>query len=153
MDAIPSDGRSVPSTRRPADGAPVQHLRSAMAAAHATILICEDEPSLRELVKASLEGAYEFAEAEDGERALELARELEPDLLVLDVMMPRLDGLAVLRALRADERLRESRVIVLTAQPMTRHDAEELGADRVLDKPFAPDDLAAAVEEVLAQRR
>jgi CheY-like chemotaxis protein len=124
-----------------------------MAHAHATILICEDEPSLRELVKASLEGDYEFAEAEDGVVALQLARELEPDLLVLDVMMPRLDGLAVLRELRADERLRDSRVIVLTAQPMTREEAVALGADRVLDKPFTPDDLAAAVKEVLAEPR
>ena len=124
-----------------------------MGDARATILICEDEPSLRELVKASLEGGYEFVEAEDGVRSLELARELEPDLLVLDVMMPRLDGLAVLRELRADERLANLRVIVLTAQPMTRQDAIDLGADRVLDKPFAPDELAAAVKEVLAEER
>ena len=124
-----------------------------MGDAHATILICEDEPSLRVLIKASLEGGYAFAEAEDGVRALALARRLEPDLIVLDVMMPRLDGLTVLRELRTDERLRDCRVIVLTAQPMTREDAMELGADRVLDKPFAPDDLAAAVEEVLAEER
>jgi CheY-like chemotaxis protein len=124
-----------------------------MGDARPTILICEDEPSLRELVKASLGGGYDFVEAEDGVRSLELAREVEPDLVVLDVMMPRLDGLAVLRELRNDERLGGSRVIVLTAQPMTRDEAVELGADRVLDKPFAPDDLAAAVEEVLAEER
>jgi CheY-like chemotaxis protein len=124
-----------------------------MGDARATILICEDEPSLRELVKASLESGYDFVEAEDGVRSLELAREFEPDLVILDVMMPRLDGLAVLRELRADERLAGSRVIILTAQPMTRQDAMDLGADRVLDKPFAPDDLATAVEEVLAEQR
>jgi CheY-like chemotaxis protein len=124
-----------------------------MGDARPTILICEDEPSLRELVKASLGGGYDFVEAEDGVRSLELAREVEPDLVVLDVMMPRLDGLAVLRELRNDDRLGGARVIVLTAQPMTRDEAVELGADRVLDKPFAPDDLAAAVEEVLAEER
>ena len=57
-----------------------------------TILICDDEPALRELVRASLADGYRFAEASDGVIALELARELEPDAVILDLMLPRLGG-------------------------------------------------------------
>ena len=65
-----------------------------------TILICEDEPALRELVRASLDGGYRFAEASDGYAALKLAQELVPDAVVLDLMLPGLSGLDVLAGLR-----------------------------------------------------
>jgi DNA-binding NarL/FixJ family response regulator len=58
-----------------------------------TILICEDEPALRELVRASLDGGYRFAEASDGYVALKLAQELVPDAVILDLMLPGLSGL------------------------------------------------------------
>ena len=118
----------------------------------ATVLICEDEPSLRELIRISLDGPYRFAEARDGEESLELARSLKPDVVILDVMMPRRSGLEVLAELRRDEEFADTRVIVLTAQPATREEALRGGADIVMVKPFEPEQIAAAVEEVLSQR-
>jgi two-component system alkaline phosphatase synthesis response regulator PhoP len=125
----------------------------AMAGFLATVLICEDEPALRELIRVSLVGPYEFAEADDGEESLAAARRLQPDLVILDVMMPRRTGIEVLAELRKDEALASTPVIVLTAQPETREEALQTGADRVIDKPFVPDEISSAVEEVLAGRR
>jgi CheY-like chemotaxis protein len=123
-----------------------------MAGFLATVLICDDEPSLRELIRISLDGPYEFVEADDGEESLELARSVRPDVVILDMMMPRLSGLEVLSALRQEEELADMRVIVLTAQPATREQALQAGADIVMVKPFEPERIAAAVEEVLEDR-
>jgi len=123
-----------------------------MAGFLATVLICDDEPSLRELIRISLDGPYEFVEADDGEESLELARSVRPDVIILDLMMPRLNGLEVLKAMRQDEALAHTRVIVLTAQPATREEALRAGADVVMVKPFEPEQIAAAVEEVLTNR-
>ena len=126
---------------------------SRMAGSLATVLICDDEPSLRELIRISLDGPYEFVEADDGEESLELARRVRPDVVILDMMMPRLTGLEVLSALRQEEELADTPVIVLTAQPATREQALEGGADVVMVKPFEPKEIVAAVEEILADRR
>jgi DNA-binding response OmpR family regulator len=123
-----------------------------MAGYLATVLICDDEPSLRELIRVSLDGPYEFLEADDGEQSLELARRARPDVVILDMMMPRRSGLEVLMAMRNDKDLAETRVIVLTAQPAARDDALRAGADVVMVKPFEPEQITAAVEEVLADR-
>jgi CheY-like chemotaxis protein len=124
-----------------------------MAGSLATVLICDDEPSIRELIRVSLDGPYRFAEANDGAESLELARRLRPDVVILDMMMPRLNGLEVLAELRQDEGFSGTAVIVLTAQPGTREEALRQGADRVMVKPFEPQQITAAVEEVLAERR
>jgi len=124
-----------------------------MAGFLATVLICDDEPSLRELIRVSLDGPYSFAEADDGEKSLEVARRLRPDVIILDMMMPRLSGLEVLSEIRGDRRLAETPVIVLTAQPSTKEEALRSGADIVMVKPFEPAQITAAVEEVLAGRR
>ncbi len=116
----------------------------------ATVLICEDEPALRELIRVSLDGRYEFAEADDGLECLEVAREVRPDIIVLDMMLPGRNGIDVLRELRRDSDLAGTPVLVLTAQPGTRDDALREGANLVMDKPFDPDDISAAVKEVLA---
>jgi DNA-binding response OmpR family regulator len=124
-----------------------------MAGFLATVLICDDEPSLRELIRISLDGPYSFAEADDGEKSLEIARRLRPDVVILDMMMPRLSGLEVLSEIRGDRALAETAVIVLTAQPSTKEEALRCGADIVMVKPFEPEEITAAVEEVLAGRR
>jgi CheY-like chemotaxis protein len=124
----------------------------AMAGFLATVLICDDEPSLRELIRISLDGPYRFVEADDGEAALELARRERPDVVILDMMMPRRSGLEVLSALRQEPELAAIPVVVLTAQPGTREQALREGADRVMVKPFEPEQITAAVEEVLAER-
>jgi DNA-binding response OmpR family regulator len=123
-----------------------------MAGFLATVLICDDEPSLRELIRVSLDGPYRFVEADDGEESLEIARRLRPDVVILDMMMPRRSGLEVLTALRGEAALADTAVIVLTAQPATREQALEEGADVVMVKPFEPEQISAAVEEVLAER-
>ena len=124
-----------------------------MAGSLATVLICDDEPSLRELIRISLDGPYEFVEADDGEESLELARRVRPDVVILDMMMPRRSGLEVLTALRQEEGLADTPVIVLTAQPATREQALSAGADVVMVKPFEPAQIAAAVRGVLAEKQ
>jgi len=124
-----------------------------MAGGIATVLICDDEPSLRELIRVSLIGPYRFAEADDGEQSLALARQLRPEVMILDMMMPRRSGLEVLAEIRQDEALSNTAVIVLTAQPGTREEALRQGADLVMVKPFEPEQITAAVEGVLAERR
>jgi CheY-like chemotaxis protein len=116
------------------------------------ILICDDEVAMRLLVRVVLDGGYEFGEAPDGFSALELARRLKPDLVVLDVMLPGADGLVLLERLRADPDLRDTRVIVLTASPDVEEAARAAGADRFFMKPFEPDDLKQAVAELLGSR-
>jgi DNA-binding response OmpR family regulator len=123
-----------------------------MAGFLATVLICDDEPSLRELIRVSLDGPYRFVEADDGEESLELARRERPDVVILDMMMPRLNGLEVLSELRREKELADTAIIVLTAQPATREEALRGGADVVMVKPFEPAEITAAVEEVLAER-
>jgi DNA-binding response OmpR family regulator len=123
-----------------------------MAGFLATVLICDDEPSLRELIRVSLDGPYRFVEADDGEESLEIARRLRPDVVILDMMMPRRNGLEVLSALRSEKEFSDTRIIVLTAQPASREEALREGADVVMIKPFEPDQISAAVKEVLAEK-
>jgi DNA-binding response OmpR family regulator len=125
----------------------------AMTGARATVLICDDEPSIRELIRVSLDGEYSFAEADDGEQSLEIARRIRPDVVILDMMMPRRSGFEVLTEIRRDEALSGARVIVLTAQPAARDKALRHGADMVIVKPFEPRQITAAVEDVLADQR
>lgn len=115
-----------------------------------TILICDDEPALRELVRATLSDGYRFAEASDGLLALELAHELEPDAVILDLMLPRLGGLEVLAQLQDDEQLRTVPVLVITAWNETREDVLAAGASGFVTKPFDPDVLRTAVEGLLS---
>ncbi|HUH15236.1 MAG TPA: response regulator [Gaiellaceae bacterium] len=121
----------------------------------ARVLICDNEDVLRALVRASLEeGDYEFLEAEDGEEAVELARREQPDLIVLDMMMPGKSGLEVLRELRTTPGVAETPVVMLTAraQALDREAAEQAGADHFVPKPFSPRELAELVASSLDRR-
>jgi CheY-like chemotaxis protein len=115
-----------------------------------TILICDDEPALRELIRASMDDGYEFAEASDGIIAMELAREVSPDIVILDLMLPRLSGLEVLARMNEDEQLRDVPVLVITAWNETREDVLAAGADDFVAKPFDPEDLRSAVKRLVA---
>jgi DNA-binding response OmpR family regulator len=113
------------------------------------ILVVDDETNLRHTVGYALrrEG-YEVASAEDGEKALELFRSSRPDLVVLDVMLPRMDGLAVCRAIRRES---DVPVIMLTARD-TELDTVvglEVGADDYLTKPFSMVELVARIRAML----
>src|SRR5215813_12692126 len=111
--------RSTPF--RQLDGWPTMERRK-------TILICDDEPALRELIRASMGDGFEFAEASDGIIAMELAREVTPDLVILDLMLPRLSGLEVLPPLNDHDGQRAVPVLVITACNETREHVLPAGA-------------------------
>jgi CheY-like chemotaxis protein len=117
-----------------------------------TILICEDEESLRELVRVALGPSYDYVEATDGIESLELARRLRPDLVVLDLMLPRRSGVEVLADLRNDRTMRDTPVVVITAWTHAQQAAVAAGADRFVPKPFDPDELRTVVGELLQGR-
>lgn len=116
------------------------------------ILIADDRPTSRELLRLVLERAgYAVMEAEDGEQAVKKAREGNPDLVLVDLQMPELDGYGVLSLLRADVRFEHLPVVALTASAM-RGDRErilEAGFTEYLAKPAAPDVLREAVARLL----
>ena len=116
------------------------------------ILIADDEPEAVELVAFNLKQAgYEVVTAADGEEALKKAKAQLPALLVLDVMMPELDGLEVCRMLRRDPATAAIPIIMLTAKAaeIDRVLGLELGADDYLTKPFSPRELVLRVKKIL----
>ena len=117
------------------------------------ILYVDDEADLREIAVMSLELDPEFdvRTAASGEDALELARQCQPALILLDVMMPGLDGPATLGVLRDDPATREILAAFITAKTHPRHvtDLKALGAVAVLAKPFDPMSLAGTVRALL----
>ena len=119
------------------------------------ILIVDDEPDLNHMVKHVLEatGDFDVAEETDGRRALDLARQYKPDLVLLDIMMPNLDGGDVALCMSADPELRLTPVIFLTAMVMKEEvDAQGgvIGGQRYLAKPVDIDDLVSCVRKTLA---
>lgn len=118
------------------------------------MLICEDDPALREFLRVALDGDYRFAETGDGLEAVKVAREIRPDIVLLDVMLPGQSGLDALRQIRADDALQDTPVIVMTAFSDVRSsDVEAAGADSFLNKPFDPLELVEAVEALLGRAR
>ena len=116
----------------------------------ARLLVVDDEPNIRELLSASLRYAgFEVATAADGQQALTLAESFRPDLLVLDVMMPGLDGFGVVRRMR--ESGRRTPVLFLTARDAAEDKVSglTLGGDDYVTKPFSLDEVIARIRAVL----
>jgi len=116
------------------------------------ILIVDDEPDLLSVLRFGLEvDGFDVIEASDGEQGLNLARENSPDLIVLDLMLPRMDGYKVCRALKFDERYRRIPVFILSARSgdVDRRLALELGADAYVTKPYDMRDLVGRIRERL----
>jgi DNA-binding response OmpR family regulator len=115
------------------------------------VVLVDDEPAIRETVSFILDmEGFEVATAEDGERGLELVRRLRPPVVLLDVMLPRLDGFSVCRAIRGDPALSGVRVVMLTAmgQRSDRLRAREVGADHFVTKPFDEEELVAILRSL-----
>ena len=116
------------------------------------VLVVDDERSIRLLCRVNLVASgMEVLEASNGREGLELARRERPDLVLLDVMMPELDGWTVARELAADEQTREIPIVFLTARadPADRRLGEQLGGVGYVVKPFDPVTIGEFVEEVL----
>lgn len=116
------------------------------------ILIVDDEASIRFLISETLEiNDYEIHEAGNGEEAISMVNENEFDLLLLDVMMPKLTGYEVAKEIKENKNKRKPKIIMLTAkgQQKDREEGFENGADYFLTKPFSPIELLELVEEIL----
>ncbi|MEE8350313.1 MAG: response regulator, partial [Acidobacteriota bacterium] len=118
-----------------------------------TVMIVEDEPVNIDILVETLGEDYEIAVALSGEEALEDIFNLKPDLILLDIRMPGMDGYEVCRRLKADEMTRAIPIVFVTALDDTadRRLGLDLGAVDYITKPFEPDDVRAKVGEYIAQ--
>ena len=113
------------------------------------VLVIDDEPAIADVLRMLLEfRGHEVLTADDGSRGFATAQRRSPDVIVLDLMMPVMDGFAALEALRRDERTAEIPVVILSALGSTdvRQRCHDLGARAFLQKPYNPEDLLRAVE-------
>ena len=116
-----------------------------------TVLIIEDEHNIAEAEKLILQDEFKVHVANDGETGLKLAKQLKPDLIVLDLMLPGRNGYDVCYALRENDELTKIKVLMVTAknQKLDEDKGLFIGADHYLTKPFDPDQLKSKVKELL----
>ena len=116
------------------------------------ILITEDSPTVLEILKSVLaEEGYEVIAASDGQQALNLAKTEKPDLMVLDLMLPKIDGYKVCRMLKFDEKYKDIPIIMLTARTKESDEnlGKEVGADAYIRKPFQPEVIIDQIRKLL----
>ncbi|MCC3407987.1 MAG: response regulator transcription factor [Microcoleus sp. PH2017_10_PVI_O_A] len=121
----------------------------------ARLLLVDDEPGLREAVQAYLEDSdFSVEVASNARDGWELLQQINPDLVISDIMMPQVDGYQFLKQVREDPRYKALPVVFLTAKGMTgdRIQGYQAGCDAYLSKPFDPDELVAIVTNLLARR-
>ena len=117
------------------------------------VLIVDDENNVRRLVAATLSGGdYQILQAKDGIEAMDLIRREHPSVVLLDIQMPGLDGVEVCKQVKADPKLRDTVIVMLTAQAQmdARRRATAAGADTFLTKPFSPLQVLEIVERKVA---
>ena len=120
------------------------------------ILLVDDEPDLVQLVSLRLQAAgYEVEVAYDGQQALDQVKKVKPDLIILDLMLPKMDGYKVCRLLKFDERTRNIPILIFTARAQVEDVtlASECGADAYLTKPFDAQTLLGKLDELLKAGR
>ena len=116
------------------------------------VLIADDLPKVVELVRVTLEDKdYKIIETSNGKETLRKAREEQPDAILLDIMMPKMDGFEVCRQLKKDPQTKEIPIIMLTAkgQKVDKEKGREAGANDYITKPFSPSVLLIKIEEIL----
>lgn len=119
------------------------------------LLIVDDEAHIRMLIEQTLEDledeGVELLFADNGEKALSIIQEERPDLVFLDVMMPKMNGMEVCQRVKKEFNLQDVYIILLTAkgQEVDRQKGLDMGADRYMTKPFDPDEMFAIAEEIL----
>jgi DNA-binding response OmpR family regulator len=119
------------------------------------LLIVDDEAHIRMLIEQTLEDledeGVEMLFADNGEKALHIIQEERPNLVFLDVMMPKMNGMEVCQRVKKELNLTDVYIILLTAkgQEVDRQKGLEMGADRYMTKPFDPDEMLAIAEEIL----
>ncbi len=122
-----------------------------MGEALARVLVVDDNEVIRQLIAVNLQlEGFEVHTAVDGRDCLERAAEVRPDVITLDVMMPRLDGWVTATRLRESEETRGAKVVLITARAQSEdlRRGEEVGADAYLTKPFDPTELIGTVREL-----
>lgn len=120
------------------------------------IVLAEDEPQIARLIEFKLKKeGYQVTWKENGEEALKAIKADKPDLILLDVMMPVMDGYEVLRRLKEDENLRSIPVVMLTARAQERDVVKgiDMGAEDYITKPFHPAELLARVKRILGKKK
>ncbi len=116
-----------------------------------TVLIADDEPNIRQLVTSMLGKSYNVLRARDGEEAVEIARTHRPDIILLDLMMPKKDGYSACAEIKQDKLTGNIPVIILTGvgYELNRRFAQAVGADGYVTKPFSVQDLLDVIDRLL----
>ena len=118
-----------------------------------TVLIADDEENIRRLVRNMLGEQYIVLEAQDGEVAVDTARNQKPDLILMDLTMPKMDGYTACFSIKTDPATKEIPVVILTgiSHEFNKKFAREMGADGYITKPFSADELLRQVKQVLGE--
>ena len=119
------------------------------------ILIVDDEPNIVLALELLMKReGYEIQSVDDGQKAFDAVREFRPDLIILDIMMPKMDGYEVCQRIRADALLKDISIIMLTAKgrEVEREKGLALGADYYITKPFSTREVMMRVKEILSAR-
>ncbi len=120
------------------------------------ILVVDDEPEIVDIVKKMLEDRYEVIGAYDGEECLEKARKEKPDLILLDILMPKMDGWETLKRLKEDDATKDIPVSMLTALPLTPDDTKDKPIDKIenyIVKPFTKEILLKKIEDIFEREK
>ena len=118
------------------------------------ILVVDDEPEIVSMIEMRLEASgYEVISANDGQEGLDKAKKESPDLIILDVMMPKMDGFKVCGLLKADTRYKNIPILMFTAraQDSDRKTSQDVGADGYINKPLNPEELMNNVKKLLGE--
>jgi two-component system alkaline phosphatase synthesis response regulator PhoP len=118
------------------------------------ILVADDEPFIqRSLAFVLKKEGFDVVTADNGQEAIEKAKEFRPKIIFLDIMMPKINGYNVCRAIKSDEALKDSHVIILTAkgQEVDREIGHREGADQFMTKPFSPREVIERVRSILSE--